>query len=566
MVKTITNYSILKLTKALGFKFLLTVLLFLNIHSFVFSNEIFSSELSHITINESDASFAIDIMGFSWIKFNSDYEISNIFENTEQLKNAATEKTLEPNDALWTVLHFENKGANDLSRHIEFSFFADEILIFLMKEEAITQKMLSGKSIKPPQKPFHSTNNYLPIYIPAGATIKIVMRQSVYNSFPITSLTSLKIIPSSDLINTRITTFTVQAFYLGLLLIMSITGVIKSFFHKRILYTYFSFFILSLGLFFPFYYGLLDDLIFFTLHNDLIEVGELIFSGIVIFGFLFFSEYYQLKSKSPFHYWAYLSISLFSEISGHLMLFFIPNFEFLYQIRYFLSFLWLSATISLTIRQIFIDKNKRYLLIGLISTMSFGFFVMVIGIFDPTFYDYLLYSSFQIAAVCFSAILFYDLFKWENINLKEEIKSIDSSILSNHDKINNEFHEEAIVDTEGELELLLKKAKPSDKILLKKLYETIEANIENPVFSVEMLAHEVGYSKAHLNRKVKAICNLSSNKLILHYRLNSVYKILESGNLNVNEVAYKTGFSSTSYFVKCFGEKYGKTPGNLLKE
>lgn len=113
---------------------------------------------------------------------------------------------------------------------------------------------------------------------------------------------------------------------------------------------------------------------------------------------------------------------------------------------------------------------------------------------------------------------------------------------------------------------MLKKAKPSDKILLKKLYETIEANIENPVFFVEMLAHEVGYSKAHLNRKVKAICNLSSNKLILHYRLNSAYKILESGNLNVNEVAYKTGFSSTSYFVKCFGEKYGKTPGNLLKE
>lgn len=435
-----------------------------------------------------------------------------------------------------------------------------------MKERAVSHKIFSGKSMTPPQKPFHSTKNYLPIYIPAGATTSIVIRQSVNNSLPIASLTSFEIHPSSKLINKRIITFTVQAFYLGLLIIMSITGIAKSFFHKRVLYTYFSFFILSLGLFFTFYYGLLDDLVFFTLHNNFVEVGELIFSGIVIFGFLFFSEYYQLKSKSPFHYWTYLSIAFFSEISGHFMLFFIPNFEFLFHIRYFLSFLWLSATIYLTIRQIFIDQNKKHLLIGLIAAMSFGIFVMVIGIFDPNFYDYYLYFIFQIAAFCFSAILFYDLFKWENINLKEEIKSIDSSILSNHDKINNEFHEEAIVDTEDELELLLKKAKPSDKILLKKLYETIEANIENPVFSVEILAQEVGYSKAHLNRKVKAICNLSTNKFILLYRLNSAYKMLESGNYNVNEVAYKTGFSSTSYFVKCFGEKYGKTPGSMLKE
>lgn len=563
MVKPIIKYSILKFNKA--FRFLGVFLLFLNIYSLTFSNEIFSSEFSYIPLYKSDTSFTIDVMNFSFIMENSDCDISNFFQNIEQVKNATTEKKLQPSDALWTVLHFENKGVDDLSKHIEFSLFADEILIFFMKGRSVSHKIHTGKSMAPPQKPFHSTKNYLPIYVPAGATTSIVIRQAVNNSLPIASLTSFEIHPSSKLINQRIITFTVQAFYLGLFIIMSITGIAKSFFHKRVQYTYFSFFILSLGLFFPFYYGLLDDLVFFTLHNNFIEVGELIFSGIVIFGFLFFSEYYQLKSKSPFHYWTYLSISLFSEISGHLMLFFIPSFEFLFHIRYFLSFLWLSATIYLTIRQIFKDQDKKYLLIGLIATMIIGIFVMAIGIFDPDFYDYYLYLIFQIAAFCFSAILFYDLFKWENIDLKKETNFIDASIMTNNGNINNEVHEELILDSKDELELLLETAKPSDKILLKKLYKTIETNIESSDFSVEKLAKEVGYSKVHLNRKIKAICNLSTNKFILFYRLNSAYKMLENRNYNVNEVAYKTGFSSTSYFVKCFGEKYGKTPGNILK-
>lgn len=96
LVKTIIKYNILKFNKA--FRFLGVFLLFLNIYSLTFSNEIFSSEFSYIPLNKSDTSFTIDVMNFSFIKENSDYDISNVFQNIEQVKNATTEKKLQPSD------------------------------------------------------------------------------------------------------------------------------------------------------------------------------------------------------------------------------------------------------------------------------------------------------------------------------------------------------------------------------------------------------------------------------------------------------------------------------------
>lgn len=43
-------------------------------------------------------------------------------------------------------------------------------------------------------------------------------------------------------------------------------------------------------------------------------------------------------------------------------------------------------------------------------------------------------------------------------------------------------------------------------------------------------------------------------------------ELLQSKSGNVSEIAFETGFGSTAYFVKCFREKYGKTPGVVLDE
>lgn len=100
-----------------------------------------------------------------------------------------------------------------------------------------------------------------------------------------------------------------------------------------------------------------------------------------------------------------------------------------------------------------------------------------------------------------------------------------------------------------------------DKAFLTKVLTIIKEHLDDNQFSVELLASEVGMSRVHLNRKLKALTDLSANKFIQAYRLEQALILLQTGAGNVSEIAFQTGFGSTAYFVKCFREKYGKTPG-----
>lgn len=109
-----------------------------------------------------------------------------------------------------------------------------------------------------------------------------------------------------------------------------------------------------------------------------------------------------------------------------------------------------------------------------------------------------------------------------------------------------------------------KKANTADKKFYEKVYNIIESNLSNEQFGVEYLAQECHISKAHLNRKIKATTDLSTNKFIQTVRLKHALVMLKKGNKNVSEIAYDTGFSSLAYFVKCFRAQYNVTPGSLL--
>ncbi len=102
-----------------------------------------------------------------------------------------------------------------------------------------------------------------------------------------------------------------------------------------------------------------------------------------------------------------------------------------------------------------------------------------------------------------------------------------------------------------------------DKAFLEKIVNTIHNHLTDSQLSVESLAEAVGMSRVHLNRKLKALTDYSANKFIQAYRLEQALLLLQQGAGNVSEIAFQTGFGSTAYFVKCFREKYGKTPGEV---
>ncbi len=100
---------------------------------------------------------------------------------------------------------------------------------------------------------------------------------------------------------------------------------------------------------------------------------------------------------------------------------------------------------------------------------------------------------------------------------------------------------------------------------LKKITAIIETHISNENFGVSELAREAGMSRSNLLRKVKSLTGLSVSLFIRQVRLRSAMELLKENDLNVSEVSFRVGFSSTSYFIKCFREHYGYPPGELKK-
>ena len=101
---------------------------------------------------------------------------------------------------------------------------------------------------------------------------------------------------------------------------------------------------------------------------------------------------------------------------------------------------------------------------------------------------------------------------------------------------------------------------------MKKLLGVIEENMSDPAFSIEQLSSEAGLSRSQLFRKLKALTGDTPTLFVRNLRLRRAKQLLEQRYGNVNEVAFKVGFNNTSYFFKCFKERFGVTPGEVMNK
>jgi AraC-like DNA-binding protein len=103
----------------------------------------------------------------------------------------------------------------------------------------------------------------------------------------------------------------------------------------------------------------------------------------------------------------------------------------------------------------------------------------------------------------------------------------------------------------------------ADERFLQKLMEFVEEKISEPDFSVEDMQQEMGISRMQLHRKLKALTDQSATEFIRTIRLKRAAEMLQKDFDNVSQVAYQVGFSSLSYFTKCFKEQYGALPSEF---
>ncbi|MBQ8308038.1 MAG: response regulator, partial [Alistipes sp.] len=104
-----------------------------------------------------------------------------------------------------------------------------------------------------------------------------------------------------------------------------------------------------------------------------------------------------------------------------------------------------------------------------------------------------------------------------------------------------------------------------DKEFIEQSREVIIANMSNPDLSVDFLAKEMGMSRTSIFKKLKAITGMTPNDFMKFIRLNEACRLLVEGKYRITEIGFITGFSSSSYFAKCFAKQFGTLPTEFVR-
>ena len=94
----------------------------------------------------------------------------------------------------------------------------------------------------------------------------------------------------------------------------------------------------------------------------------------------------------------------------------------------------------------------------------------------------------------------------------------------------------------------------------KELDNVILNNLENNKLTSNFIAKKLGINRTKLFLNAKAYLDISLNQYILEKKLSSARFLLENTDLSIEEIAYKTGFNTYSYFLKSFKKRYKITP------
>lgn len=98
---------------------------------------------------------------------------------------------------------------------------------------------------------------------------------------------------------------------------------------------------------------------------------------------------------------------------------------------------------------------------------------------------------------------------------------------------------------------------------MKRLQELVRQNMRFEEFSIDILAEQMNMSRSSFYRKIKALTDMTPVDFMKTQRLERAAQLLRQGQ-RITEVADQVGFTSSSYFAKCFRAKYGVLPKDYL--
>ncbi|WP_178989889.1 response regulator [Winogradskyella schleiferi] len=100
----------------------------------------------------------------------------------------------------------------------------------------------------------------------------------------------------------------------------------------------------------------------------------------------------------------------------------------------------------------------------------------------------------------------------------------------------------------------------TDDQFFQNLKEAVKENILQPDFTSQQLSELMLMSRMQLHRKLKSLTGLSTTEFIKKERMKVAVTLLEKTDNTISEIAYQTGFNTSSYFIRTFKSIYNCTP------
>ncbi|AEW00882.1 hypothetical protein A4D02_13055 [Niastella koreensis] len=106
---------------------------------------------------------------------------------------------------------------------------------------------------------------------------------------------------------------------------------------------------------------------------------------------------------------------------------------------------------------------------------------------------------------------------------------------------------------------------PPDEVLLELLFNKLEQHWQNPGFTISEFCQAMAMSQSQLYRKTVELTGMSPNIFLKEYRLEKAKELLTQQRYSISQITFDAGFTSPSYFTKCFKKNYGLLPMDYLE-
>ncbi|WP_418263707.1 two-component regulator propeller domain-containing protein [Flavobacterium faecale] len=136
----------------------------------------------------------------------------------------------------------------------------------------------------------------------------------------------------------------------------------------------------------------------------------------------------------------------------------------------------------------------------------------------------------------------------ENILLKQ-IENLLEQRKRIHENFSKQFISKKTIEVGG-----------LDNFFLNRVRTVVEKNIADENFNLDKLTEELMISRSNLHRKIKSLSGLTTTDFVNLIRIKYAVKLIIEENCRFSEVTYKVGFSSQSYFTRCFKKVYNVSP------